>query len=456
MAERAGKGRTPGELREAPPVVHEAESQLLYDLAIVVGAVYQQIIEPTQAGKVPKRIATKIFPLLHGSRPDYYEDADYYLDMVFVAAQALELIQLYSSVGQKTRYVPGPGLAKWAALRPSEQTRLLLQLWRDPAVRFWNDLPGANYQPPFYGFSYYIDIKAARAGLLDYLIKQCEPGQWYALEPFLQDIKLRRPLLLREQSRYPAYNNARNRNEVLASWDSTDGEMITGILASSLHEFGLITTGYQTANAGQDEWEQRNPTAFQFTELAAEVLWKQQPETLPAAARPLIVQPNFELILLQPDYRTLYTLLPFARVNQVEMVSQLSLTQESVRHGVEAGMSIESIIQTLKDLSQKDLPQNVLYSLQDWGRLYKSATISQIVLLEVESEGAADEICASSKLRALELRRLGPRAIAVGNQVSLQVLRSSLEKEGVILHIQGDILRVRDVTSSSTYYGKRR
>ena len=117
----------------------------------------------------------------------------------------------------------------------------------------------------------------------------------------------------------------------------------------------------------------RNPDAFQFTELAAQVLWnkheKQEAINENNSNRSLIIQPNFELLLLQPDYATLYKLLPFTKVAQIDMVSRLTLTQESVRRGVEAGYSIDQILHTLQECSQKELPQNVLYTLQDWGRL---------------------------------------------------------------------------------------
>lgn len=448
-------------LQEVPPVVHEAQGMLLYDLAIAVGAVHQQVIEPTQAGRVPKRLANKIWPLLHGSRPDHYEETDNYLDMVFAITQSLGLIQLKGSTGQKARYVPGPELAEWARLDQSEQIRRLLALWWHPGNNFWSDVAGANYHPTgYYGFGYYMDMLAARKGLLEYVMRHCKPGEWYALEPFLQNIRAHHPLLLREHSRYAAYNGMQNRKEVLRSWDQNDGELIAGMLASSLHELGLVTTGYTREPARGEE--AGNPQAFQFTSLAAETLWNtQQPAEKQATVateqpRTLIVQPNFELLLLQPDYLTLYQLLPFTRVEQVEMVSRLTLTQESVRRGVEAGLGVERIVQTLQERSQKELPQNVLYTLQDWSRLYKDATVSQIILLEVSSEAVADEICASPKFRALELRRLGPRAIAVGGQVSLQVLRSTLEKDSVILHVQGDILSVREAASTSTYYGRRK
>jgi DNA-binding transcriptional ArsR family regulator len=452
-------------LQEAPPIIHEARGQLLYDLAIAVGATYQMVIEPTKEGRVPRRLANKIFPLMHGSRPAPYEDIDNYLDIIFAIAEELDLIQLQERTGQKARYMPGPKLAEWTNLRTSEQIRRLLDIWRSPTNNFWSDVAGAHYRPHSYGYGYdfgfYMDMRAARKGLLDYLTQQCRPGQWYVLESFLQTTKARNPMLLREQSRYAAYGGMRNRKDVLANWDQSDGEIIAGILASTLYELGLVSLGFQSAPAMNGDAEPGNPYAFCLTDLTAEVFWPEQAaaKTEPSSeqSRNLIVQPNFELLLLHPDYSTLYQLLPFARVDQVEMVSRLTLTQESVRRGVEAGWSIERMLQTLRERSQKDLPQNVLYTLQDWSRLYKDATVSQVILLEVSSEAVADEICASSKFRALELRRLGPCAIAVGGQISLQVLRSTLEKEGVILHIQGDILSARDVASpSSTYYGRRR
>lgn len=448
------------ELEEAPPIVHEAQSQLLYDLAIVVNATYQMVIEPTQAGYVPKRLANKIFPLLHGSRPVYYEDSDYYLDMLFSVAQSLDLIHLQQSTSQKSRYTPGPKLGEWTHMEAFEQTRWLLDLWEKASNRSWSDIAGANFRPSSYG--YYSDSHAAREGLLGYLVDNYQPGQWYNLAPILLTIKARNPLLLREHSRN-TYLGGRNRKEVLANWDHLDSEIITGMIASSLHEMGLISLGYQSDSPLNDtSVETRNPDAFQFTELAAQVMWDtntaKQGDSPTTQARTLIVQPNFELMLLQPDYPTLYKLLPFTKVEQIEMVSRLTLTQESVRRGVEAGYGVEQIIRTLQTHNQKELPQNVLYTLQDWGRLYKDATISQIILLEVSSEAIADEICASSKLRSLDMRRLGPCAITIGGQVSLQVLRTTLEKEGVILHIQGDILSAREFASAAATsgYGRRR
>ena len=120
-------------------------------------------------------------------------------------------------------------------------------------------------------------------------------------------------------------------------------------------------------------------------------------------------------------------------------------------------MVLSSHTHTASVQPKRAAPECPLYISRTGADFYKDATVSQVLLLEVGSEAIADEICASPKFRALELRRLGPCAIAIGGQMSLQVLRTTLEKEGIILHIQGDILSVREFASAITSgYGRRR
>ena len=117
---------------------------------------------------------------------------------------------------------------------------------------------------------------------------------------------------------------------MLANWYKSDGEIIIGMLSSTLHELGMITLGYQRPQVPEDD-EPVNPDAFMLTDLATAVLQtKGEPANTasPATNRSLIVQPSFELLLLQPDLPTVYSLLPFALVNQIGMVSRLTLTRQ--------------------------------------------------------------------------------------------------------------------------------
>jgi hypothetical protein len=180
-----------------------------------------------------------------------------------------------------------------------------------------------------------------------------------------------------------------------------------------------------------------------LTDLASAVLETKGEPTYTAIlsnGRSLIVQPSFELLLLQPDLSTVYSLLPFAQINQIGMASRLTLTRQSVLRGLEAGRNIEQIIKFLEEHSQKELPQNVVYTLRDWTKSYKEVSISQVLLLDVPDEAIANEICTSSKFKALGLRRIGPCVIAVDSDTTLQKLRSALEKEGIVVRISGDII----------------
>ncbi|TMC92846.1 MAG: hypothetical protein E6J11_18385, partial [Chloroflexi bacterium] len=118
------------------------------------------------------------------------------------------------------------------------------------------------------------------------------------------------------------------------------------------------------------------------------------------------------------------------------------------------GLDIEKILHILAEGSQKEVPQNVAYTLRDWVKQYKDVKISQVMLFEVSSEAAADEILASRNLQKYHLRKLGPTLLIAGNDVNLTDLRRAFEKEGVAVRITGDIVARpnRYATASSRYY----
>jgi hypothetical protein len=450
-------------LAHPPQTIQAAEPAILYDLAIITGAIYQQTIEPTQAGKVPKRIAAKIQPLLHGkSRQRYIDEDDLYLDMLFNTAQELGIIHLSRTSGDgiKPHYEPGAQMEKWSKLSLTEQAQLLLESW-SKSFR-WMDIVGVNFRQwdPFT----WNPIKS-RSSIVEHL-QDCIPGQWYSVASLLQKIWDKDPFELRPVH----YNSRRDRSKssVLRSkWDSCEGEYYIGLLSSSLYEFGLVSLAYEGQPLSQTH-AGKNQVAFMVTDLGSAVLSAQNKATATAHAthpadsspsqgngiRSLVLQPNFELLLLHPDMPTLYSLLPFAQVDQVNMVSRLTLTRNAVLRGLEAGHDLEKILRILAEGSQKEVPQNVAYTLRDWIKLYKDVKISQVMLFEVSSEAVADEMCASRNLQKYHLRKLGPTLLIAGNDINLTDLRRALEKEGIAVRITGDIVtrQNRYATASSRYY----
>ncbi|HEX9130723.1 MAG TPA: helicase-associated domain-containing protein, partial [Ktedonobacteraceae bacterium] len=299
--------------------------------------------------------------------------------------------------------------------------------------------------------SYYLDIGAGRQAVLSQL-SACTPGRWYTVESLLHTMKARDPYVLRPRQADMGIAGFRSAKTMLTNWYKSDGEIIVGMLNSTLYELGIVALGYKQPHL-PEKGNPVNPDAFMLTDLATAVLSTgAEPSynaAIPSDGRTLIVQPNFELLLLQPDLPAVYSLLPFAQVDQVGVVSRLTLTRNSVLRGLEAGKNIEQIMQILEQRSQKELPQNVVYTLRDWTKLYKEVTISQVLLLDVPSEALANEICSSSKLQVFGLRRIAPCVIAVSSDASITELRRTLDKEGIVVRISGEI--VTKPVGSTTY-----
>jgi Helicase conserved C-terminal domain len=422
-----------------PEAVYEAATPMLYDMAIIIGAIHQQNIEPTQAGKVPKRLASKIQPLLHGlPRIRYMNEEDEYMDMVFHIAQELGIARLFKPTfeGVKAHFEPGPQLERWSHLDMVGQIRLLLQCWLKSFN--WLDVRGVNFRQwdPFYW-----NPMAARGSILEQLQK-CKPGQWYSIASLLEVIWDKNPFELRPVQYNIRPAERRKSSAMRIKWNSCEGEVYLGILASTLYELGVVAVGNRQPPDREDG--PVNPDAFMLTELGASVLssieGKATSQPSVNGKRSLVLQPNFELLLLEPDMPTLYSLLPFTQVNQVDMVSRLTLTRASALRGVEAGKDIEQMLEILAERSQKEVPQNVAYTMRDWVKSYKDVKISQVLLLEVSSEAVADQACSSAKLQPFNLRRLGPCTLIVSSDINLQELRRIFEKEGILVRFRGEIL----------------
>ncbi len=417
-----------------PSAIKPADTSFLWDVAVLVSAAYHQEIELTRAGSLPKRAAQRLIPLLVGERAGSAEDeALDYVELLKQEAVELGLVVAPPST-PKTRgkLAPGPKLESWARHDLVMQARRIIRRW--PTDRYWADMPGAEYRE---WLTFYLETPLAREAVAT-LLKQCEPGVWYSLASFRATLQGDDPYVLRPSQRNAGEAGFKLADDLRQQWETTDGEIVTGIFRSTLFELGLVSLGYE----GDDvplSGEERNPTSFMLTELGAEVLHSDLSASMQPASRSLVVQPNFQVLLMEPYVPALYWLTRFATLDQIGRVSRFTFTREALSHGLAAGGSIDEIVAFLDRHCQKALPQNVIFTLRDWARQAHEAAFSPTEprVLEVSDEKMAGEMVASPKLRAFRLRLAGPRAVAVPPEISLRDLWRALERLGYAKFLSG-------------------
>ncbi|HEY4034282.1 MAG TPA: helicase-associated domain-containing protein [Ktedonobacteraceae bacterium] len=442
-------------LNSAPPSEFAAEPAMIYDMAVLINAVYQQKIEPTQAGHIPKRIVNKLRPQLKGQPHYTYDGNDKYTDMIFDLLVEMRILQLTKPPfsDMKPCLEPGPQLTAWSRLDLIEQVKQILKEWTHS--RKITDLVGAEFDPmDSYSYYYIMEVRKGRQPLLNQL-HTCEPGKWYRVDSLLEELWEKEAGAMRHGS--SSKKSRRGDKEAHLKWMKSDGQIYIGMLDSTLRDLGIVALGYEVAPTDE---EHPNPTTFMLSEIAATLFSAQEQSTQASVhsnneqagnQRYLIIQPSFELLLLQPHLPTLYSVLPFTQVNQIGVASRLTLTKASLLRGMAAGYNIEQIIQALEERSQKELPQNVVYTLRDWARQYKETRVSQVLLLEVSSEDMIAQLCASPKLQGFGIRQLTSFILAVNGDTDLRELRNTLEKEGIAPHLVGNFSN-RSSSSSRNYY----
>ncbi len=413
--------------RPAPPHIRPAESAILWDIAILVAAIVQGDIELTRSGILPKRTAQRILPLL--TREPWDDDDEQqvrYLHQIQYEAIELGIIRQVESEGH-VRLELGSALEAWANQDSRMQTHRLIRRW--PQSRTWQDLFGKDFTD---WYASYLNTSKAREMILKAL-QACQPGIWYDTHSLLRTLQDNDPFILRPSQRFNGQSGFKIADEIRAHWDHTDGEILIGMLSSTLFDLGLVALGYDAQMPPTRS--QANPTAIMLTELGAEVLRGDLGLAQVATARPLVIQPNFEILLLEPHMPALYRLLRFTQLVQLGRASRFRLTREHLLRALSKGMVLQDLINFLQDHSQREIAQNVLYTLADWSRQYKDVRIATVVLVEVESEEIATELCTSHKLRELGFRRVGPLTVSAPEGIASRTVRRTLERAGYAVHV---------------------
>ncbi len=199
-------------------------------------------------------------------------------------------------------------------------------------------------------------------------------------------------------------------------WSTVEGGMIRVVVEEALHWLGVVDLGYENDKL----------VAFRVTENGQRLLTGAVPRIDDPPAN-VVVQPNFQVFAFEPVREAvLYFLDRVAERRRVDQALEYELTRESLRVGLQQGLTVVEILTTLEHLSRVDLPQNVRRTLEEWGASHERVTIRRgTALVQTVDEATLDALYADERVSSLLGRRMGPTA-AFTSHTNLRALHDRL------------------------------
>lgn len=184
---------------------------------------------------------------------------------------------------------------------------------------------------------------------IDFLFEELavlKNGRWYSLNDFVSNI---RGTLFKCNQPF--------------RWVHFDEESVWNILHKKLKMLGVIETALS-----------KNGVRFFSTTILSSYCLGKIPEkkilrTFSSRKGKLMIHPNFEVTMVSKELnpKTSLELAMFSHPTKLDTVSVFRISRESVREGIRLGLTTDEMTSFLKENSKGKIPQNVEYSIGDWG-----------------------------------------------------------------------------------------
>jgi hypothetical protein len=429
--------------RRQPSVAHDNGAQILRDLVIFTNHVQRQGVKRLASGGIGKNDLKRIQPMLSPGKSLKYAR--------FLGLAAIEQ-RLIEAVGDRWQVAERCGT------------------WFESPVRAFSDLVRVWANSPSWNEEYaegdvlhtdapirnLINITEVRRLVVESLA-QLPHGEWVEFRAFanvlLPKVALavpRRPQAMSGKFNRPPFYIAES------------------IIADSLHWLGVVAIGsdnrdHLEAVQGRGNLPLGGPRRrlrkrltsvedthllFRVTELGGAALEflsggsrgeMAQAEPLAFDGDTFTVQPNHE-ILSPPNLRlpTLRKLLAFCEVRSVDVMTGLAVTSDSVRQGLDQGLTGDEILAVLREGWAAPLPQTINHLVEEGAR--RSSDL-QIGLgggfLLVEDPVAMAEICANRRLKSMIREVVDDRVIIFHPHAPIKRVAQEIEKLGYAASVDG-------------------
>ncbi len=127
-----------------------------------------------------------------------------------------------------------------------------------------------------------------------------------------------------------------------------------------LYPLGLVDIGLRDGR----------PIALRLSQLGADLLEAEPAAKVAGTRSTVIVNPDFEVLLFPGDdvHEAVHAFDRFAKRTKSDHVHQFKLDATSLRSGLAEGLTFDEVLRELTDRARVPVPQNVLYSLEEWAQ----------------------------------------------------------------------------------------
>ncbi|HET8628436.1 MAG TPA: helicase-associated domain-containing protein [Thermomicrobiales bacterium] len=213
-------------------------------------------------------------------------------------------------------------------------------------------------------------------------------------------------------------------------WGEVEGAYVAQVCGEPLVWLGLVDAGYESGA--------ERPVAVRLTDLGARLFAPAAATDEPVAAgTTLVVQPNFEVLVLDAlaHLDLLASLDAFAEARGLDRAAVYTLTRPAFVRGLAAGWTEERIVAMLEGGAGAPLPQNVRHTLGDWAREYERVHLRRAAaLLETPDAATLDRLLARPAVAGYVDRRLAPTVALLRADVPA-ALADAIEAAGAMAQV---------------------
>lgn len=433
------RGHIPMPLRENAPKLasvptplhsHNAEYALAWDILGLLAFIEQNEIILNQSDmRMPKRTRARMLGLLVGNGEDAALN-ELRLDFIYHMMARLHLIRR-----RDTRLTVGDKGRQWTKLSFAEQTARLYSFWSGD--HSWRE--PFQLDVPFFGPTNLVPLRQRLSAWLT----DAQPDLWYSMDSLQARVQALDPHIIRGVQQKVT---GATRPTDLSGWYQIEAHMLNTLFATTLYWLGVVAIDFgvdkpaapettppagKTAvpNPGRRAGNPPHLLNFSITELGAWLLG------LPDAPMPvqhepaILIQPTFELLVFQPSAPLIFMLNRLASLVRADRVAVYQLNRDALLRTLDTtALSVADIVAFLSRANKRDLPQNVLYSLNDWARGYRRVALSDVILLEVDDPNILDQL--EHQMPEILVRRLSRASAIVRGDLDEDTLVRRLRNEG--------------------------